>query len=70
MLPALPAVRTLKLRDNRLGARTAARVIAVLPRLRELEAATFPNPAHRVWKAVFHAWRASVDAEAGEEARG
>jgi|GEM_PF-6376875 len=41
---------------------------AALRRLRELEAATFPNPAKRVWKAVFHAWRASVDVEATEDA--
>ena len=41
---------------------------AALRRIRELEAAPFPNPAHRVWQAVFHAWRASVDTDVAEDA--
>jgi len=41
---------------------------AALRRLRELEASPFPNPAQRVWRAVFHAWRATVEEE-GVDAR-
>jgi hypothetical protein len=41
---------------------------AALRRLNELEAAPFPNPAIRVWKAVFQAWRASVEVETTEMA--
>ena len=41
---------------------------AALRRLRELEASPFPNPAQRVWRAVFHAWRATAEAE-GEAVR-
>jgi hypothetical protein len=43
---------------------------AALRRLGELESASFPNPAYRVWKAVFHAWRASAEEVQGEDARG
>lgn len=34
---------------------------AAIRRLRELEAAPYPNPARTVWRAVFHAWRATAD---------
>ncbi len=43
---------------------------AALRRLRELETTTFPNPALRVWRSVFHAWRASVEEVDSETARG
>ena len=39
---------------------------AALRRLRELEGASYPNPAKRVWRAVFHAWRATTEEESLE----
>lgn len=36
---------------------------AAMRRLHELEASPFPNPALRVWRAVFHAWRATAEEE-------
>jgi hypothetical protein len=42
---------------------------AAVRRLEELEAAPFPNPAYRVWKAVFRAWRATATVPRAEEAR-
>ena len=41
---------------------------AALRRIRELEAAPFSNPAMRVWKAVFYAWRASTEHEGQDDA--
>jgi hypothetical protein len=42
---------------------------AALRRLGELDEAPYPNPAKRVWRAVFHAWRATAEEE-GLEVRG
>lgn len=36
---------------------------AALRRMRELESSSLPNPAYRVWRAVFHAWRATAEVE-------
>ena len=42
---------------------------AALRRIRELEGSRVANPAARVWRAVFHAWRATSTEETSEDLR-